>query len=164
MADKYLRILDRSYQQFLNSLKSQPISLYFNIDKYQIQCTQNELYNYTLKIQHDSKSNIYVFQNTILPTDILYLIYCFSKETITVVSTIIFTKDYPFKPYKWHVESYLQMKYDKEQNKIIKNTNKSILDKKVAFYNRQLVDSWMTSALFEEHIISYITYVLPIIC
>jgi len=76
----------------------------------------------------------------------------------------MFTKDYPFKPYKWTVESYLQMKYTKEKNKIIKKTDKSMLDKKVAFYNRQLVDSWMTSALFEEHIISYITYVLPIIC
>ena len=163
MADKYLRILDRSYQQFLNSLKSQSIALYFNIDKYQIQCTQNELYNYTLTIQQDSKSNVYVLQNTSLPTDILYLIYCFSKETTILVSTIIFTKDYPFKPYKWIVESYLQMKYDKEENKIRKKTDKSMLDKKIAFYNRQLVDSWMTSALFEEHIISYITYVLSIL-
>jgi hypothetical protein len=163
MADKYLRILDRSYQQFLNSLKSQPISQYFNIDKYQIQCNQNELYNYTLTLQHDSKSNVYVFQHTILPTDILYLIYCFSKETTILVSTIIFTTDYPFKPYKWIVESYLQTKYNKNQNKIIKKTDQSILDKKVAFYNRQLIDSWMTSSLFEEHIISYITYVLPII-
>ena len=109
MADKYLRILDRSYQLFLNSLQTRPIETYFNIDKYQIQCKQNELYNYTLTIQYDSCSNVYVFQKTILPTDILYLIYCFSKETTVVISTVVFPTDYPFKPYKWDIDFYLQI-------------------------------------------------------
>jgi hypothetical protein len=160
MADKYLRIIDRSYTQFLNSLDSKSIESYFNINKYKIKCVQQDLLNYTLTIHDTYIPELYVLLQTNLPVDVIQYLYYFLIDSINIISTMVFTKYYPFRPYTCKIVSYSQIKYDKQLSKIHKKTENPQLSLEVDFYNRQLIDSWMTCSSFNNNILCYITYIL----
>jgi hypothetical protein len=54
-------------------------------------------------------------------------------------------------------------KYDKERGKVVKQSILVKLALPVAGYNKQLSDSWLTSALFENHILCYVSHILSLI-
>jgi len=161
--DKHLYILDRSYTQFLKTLGTKSIDEYFNIAGYSIQCVQHELHRYTLTIQRGTKPNIHVLYKTQLPMDVIRHIYCFLEDKIEIVSEIIFSSDYPFKAHKCMVLSGYITKYDKERGKVVKQSILTKLALSVASYNKQLSDSWLTCALFESHVLCYVTHILLVI-
>ena len=160
MSDKYLRIIDRSYSQFLDSVGSKSIESYFNIDKYKITCHQNDIINYTIYIIYDCSPELFWLTSK-LPKDILDYTQPFVKETVVIVSKLIFNTDYPFKPYKCVFDYGFKIKYNNQMNKICKTYLQ--FAKQIDFYNNQLIYSWLTSSLFEHHILCYITYILPLI-
>jgi hypothetical protein len=161
--DKYLYIIDRSYTQFLKTLGTKSIDEYFDIEEYRIHCVQSELHRYTVTIRRGTNPNTHVLYKTQLPIDVIRHIYCFLEDKTEIVSELIFSSDYPFKAHKCRVVTAYQTKYDKGRGKVYKESILVKLALQVAIYNKQLSDSWITSALFENHILCYVTHILSLL-
>jgi hypothetical protein len=161
--DKHLYIIDRSYTQFLKTLGPKSIDKYFDIDGYHIQCVQRELDRYTVTIRSGTTPNTHVFYKTQLPMDVIRHIYCFLEDKTEIVSELIFSSDYPFKAHKCRVVTAYQTKYDKGREKVYKESILVKMALQVAIYNKQLSESWITSALFENHILCYVTHILSLL-
>jgi len=160
MADRHLRIIDRSYKQFLTSVGSKSIESHFNIDKYKITCYQHDILNYTIYLMYDCSPELFWLLSK-LPKDIVDYMNYFVKETLVIVSKLVFPTDYPFKPYKCVFDHGFNIKYNNQLNKIGKTYFQ--FTKQIGVYNNQLIYSWITSSLFEHHVLCYITYILSFI-
>jgi hypothetical protein len=161
--DRSLQILNRSYTKFLETIGTRSIESYFDIENYSIQCVRHADWKFILTIQTNLAQNVYVLNQTKLSPDIIQYIYAYLENTIQVVSEFTFSTDYPFKPHKCVAISGYKNIYNNQFNKVCKHSILSKLALPVAFYNKQLVDSWMTCSLFENHILCYITHILSIV-
>jgi len=179
---KSLQILDRSYTKFVESAnKSFDTSLnvqnfsvrfvekvfhidsYFNIQNYSIQCIRSDEWRFLLTIQSESPKNVFVLNQTKLSPDIVRYIHTFLEDKHKIISEIVFSTDYPFKPHQCYIKSAHSIKYNSEEGKVCKQNIRSKLALPCSFYNRQLQDSWMTSSNFENHILCYITHILSLL-
>ena len=176
---KSLQILDRSYTKFLELVdptyrlpiqqisthlrKIVPIDSYFGIQNYSIQCIRNDEWRFILTIQSKSPQSIFVLNQTKLSPDIVQYIYAFLENKHKIVSEIIFSSDYPFKQHQCYIISAYNIKYNAEDGKICIQNIRPKLALPCTFYNKQLEDSWVTSPIFENHILCYITLILSLL-
>ena len=161
--DRSLQILNRSYTRFLETIGTKSIESYFEIENYSIQCVRQNDRQFILTIQSKLIQNVYVLNQTKLSPDIIQHIYAFLENTLYIVSEITCSTDYPFKPHTWVVMIAYKIIYNNHRDKVCKHSILSKLALPVAFYNKQLIDSWMTSPLFENHILCYITHILSLV-
>ena len=182
---KSLQILDRSYTKFIDLVGTKnfnthlniqnfspkflenvfPINIdsYFGIKNYSIQCIRSDEWRFIITIQSKSHQNIFVLNQTKLSADIIQYIYTFLENKTKIVSEIVFSMDYPFKQHQCYIKSAYTIKYNPEDGKVCKQNIRSKLALPCAFYNKQLEDSWVTSPIFENHILCYITLILSLV-
>jgi hypothetical protein len=160
---KSQQILDRSYTKCIESLGTNSFDSYFGIQNYSIQCIRTDERRFILTIHSKSPKNVFVLNQTKLSSDVIQHIYAFLENKIQIISEIIFSTDYPFKPHQCYIKSAYTMKYNQEDGKVCKQNIRSKLAPSCTFYNKQLEYSWVTSVNFENHILCYITLILSLL-